>query len=106
MSSETAQRRRLESARRQREYRQRVRLEKSRLAAIARETDVLEDAVKLAANKGDRLAMEICAGVQYPNASGLIAFFMARAHPARATRSASRNKKKNTQADDGAGVFL
>jgi hypothetical protein len=106
MSSETAERRRLANQRRQREYRARQKSYKSDLQRTAFRADVLEDAIKLSANKGDELAAVIMAAVPAPTVEHLAAWFRQRAEAKHPARSASRNKKKNTQADDGAGVFL
>jgi hypothetical protein len=106
MSSETAERRRLANQRRQREYRARQKSYKSHLQQTAFRADVLEDAIKLSANKGDQLAGVILAAVPSPSLENLAAWFKKRALAKYPARSASRNKKTNTQADDGAGVFL
>jgi hypothetical protein len=82
------------NARRQREYRQRHKAHVTQLRAKALEGDTLEDAIRLAANKGDGLAIEICQAIQYPNTVGLTGLFTERATRRPAKRGASRNPKK------------
>jgi hypothetical protein len=106
MRTTTEERRRLAAQRRQKEYRARQKSYTSNLQAVVFKADVLEDAIKLSALKGDELAVAIVAAVPAPTLENLVRCFNDRAlaqHPARST---SRNKKKNTHADDGAGVFL
>jgi hypothetical protein len=106
MSATTAEARRAAARRRQREYRSRQKYYKENLEQRVFKADVLEDAIKLAANKGDELAIVIMAAVPQPTVEHLATWFRQRAEAQHPPRSASRNKKKNTQADDGAGVFL
>jgi hypothetical protein len=106
MTMKSANQLRIAAARRQREYRERLKGYKGDLEARAFKADVLVDSIKLAANKGDELAAVIMAAVSEPNVENLTAWFQQRAKAKQPARSTQRNKKKKTQADDGAGVFL
>ncbi len=84
--------------RRQRDYRARQQRNKLNLLGIARNSETLEDSIKLAANNGDDVAREIVAALPYPDVASLAAWFQGRARAARRPRSALRNAKKPANA--------
>ncbi len=69
-------------------------MHRNNLLDVAFKADVLEDAVKLAANKGDELAIVIMAAVPQPDVEHLAAWFQERAKAQHPARSTSRNRKK------------
>ncbi len=90
----SSEQQRAASARRQREYRERQKGYKKNLEERSFKADVLEDAIKLAANKGDNLALSVQACVHNPTVENLAAYFRKQAEHPPAYRSASRNAKK------------
>jgi hypothetical protein len=94
MNTTKAEERRAASRRRQREYRQRQKSYKGNLEHKAFKADVLEDSIKLSANRGDELAIVILAAVPQPDVEHLAAWFQQRATAQHPARSASRNTKK------------
>ncbi len=78
----TEEQRKAAQRRRQREYRDRQKGYKNNLESKAFKADVLEDAIKLAANKGDRLSKTILKEVAEPTVANLAQWFQQRAKAA------------------------